>query len=272
MDFPHWGNVRRTKGLMRIIPAIDLIDGKCVRLTQGDYKKKTIYSKNPLDVAKKFEDHGIEYLHLVDLDGAKESRVVNYPILEEIASRTSLRVDYGGGIRSEEDVKMVLESGARQLTVGSVAVKNPKDVERWLKIYGSDKIILGADAKDGKIATHGWQKSSELVVTDFIQAWARKGIEYVICTDISKDGMLAGPSVDLYKEILNLDTLKPADAIIPSANDFENNIQLIASGGVTNIDDLHRLREISCEGAIIGKAIYEGTIKLKELREFIEMT
>lgn len=257
---------------MRIIPAIDIIDGKCVRLTQGDYQQKTIYSKSPLDVAKKFEDHGIEYLHLVDLDGAKQSRVVNYDILEKIASKTSLRIDYGGGIRSEEDIKTVLESGARQLTVGSVAVKNPKDVERWLKIYGSEKIILGADAKDGKISTHGWQKSSELDAIAFIKDWLKKGIEYVICTDISKDGMLAGPSTELYEKILNIDATDPADAIIPSADDFENNVQLIASGGVTNLNDLEQLNEMGCEGAIIGKAIYEGTIKLKDLRKFIETT
>ncbi len=257
---------------MKIIPAIDIIDGKCVRLTQGDYQKKTIYSKSPLDVAKKFEDHGIEYLHLVDLDGAKQSRVVNYDILEKIASKTSLRIDYGGGIRSEEDVKTVLESGARQLTVGSVAVKNPKDVERWLKIYGSDRIILGADAKDGNIATHGWQKSSELDAIDFIKSWLKKGIEYVICTDISKDGMLAGPSTELYTKILSIDSTAPADAIIPSADDSENNVQLIASGGVTSMEDLHGLKKIGCEGAIIGKAIYENTITLKELRKFIETT
>ncbi|WP_124980166.1 1-(5-phosphoribosyl)-5-[(5-phosphoribosylamino)methylideneamino]imidazole-4-carboxamide isomerase [Nonlabens xiamenensis] len=241
---------------MRIIPAIDIIDGKCVRLSQGDYQKKKIYSSNPVEVAKKFEDHGIEYLHLVDLDGAKQSRVVNYSILEDIASKTSLRVDYGGGIRSEEDVKVVLESGARQLTGGSVAVKNPKDFERWLTIYGSDKIILGADAKDGKVATHGWQKSSELELDSFVAEWCAKGIEYVICTDISKDGMLDGPSIQLYEQLLQ--------------NDETGRLNLIASGGVTTMDDLYKLEEIGCEGAIIGKAIYESTIKLKDLRKFIE--
>ncbi|PRP65672.1 1-(5-phosphoribosyl)-5-[(5-phosphoribosylamino)methylideneamino]imidazole-4-carboxamide isomerase [Nonlabens agnitus] len=254
---------------MRIIPAIDIIDGKCVRLSQGDYNQKTVYNEDPLEVAKEFEANGIQYLHLVDLDGAKSAHVVNWKVLERIASQTGLKVDFGGGVKTDEDIKMVFESGAKQVTGGSIAVKNSDTFEGWIEKYGSDKIILGADAKDGMIATHGWLESSELEVVKFIKEWNKKGIEYVICTDIAKDGMLAGPSYELYKEILAIETLKPADAIVPSADEFENGIKLIASGGVAVADDLHRLREMGCEGAIVGKAFYEGRISFKELREFI---
>lgn len=236
---------------MRIIPAIDIINGKCVRLTKGDYNTKKIYRDNPLDAAKEFEDHGIRYLHLVDLDGAKSHQIVNHRVLHEIATRTSLQIDFGGGIKSNSDVQIAFENGAHQITGGSIAAKQPELFLEWLKQYGSDKIILGADSHHRKIATDGWQQQSEADVVDFITGYAGKGVRHVICTDISKDGMLQGPSVDLYKEILQ-----------------KANVQLIASGGVTTMDDLHRLKEIGCEGAIIGKAIYEGTITLTQLMQF----
>ncbi len=239
---------------MRIIPAIDIIDGKCVRLSQGDYNQKTVYNEDPLEVAKEFEANGINFLHLVDLDGAKSSHVVNWKVLERIAGQTGLQVDFGGGVKTDEDIKVVFESGAKQVTGGSIAVKDPTTFEGWISKYGSDKIILGADAKDGMIATHGWLESSELEVVQFIKEWNNKGIEYVICTDISKDGMLAGTSNELYRSILN----------------SEFRIQnLIASGGVAVVDDLYKLREMGCEGAIVGKAFYEGRIIFKELREFV---
>jgi phosphoribosylformimino-5-aminoimidazole carboxamide ribotide isomerase len=254
-DFPLWGNVRRTMGLMRIIPAIDIIDGKCVRLSQGDYNQKTVYNEDPLEVAKEFEANGIKHLHLVDLDGAKSSHVVNWKVLERIAGQTGLQVDFGGGVKTDKDIKIVFESGAKQVTGGSIAVEDAAAFEGWITKYGSDKIILGADAKDGMIATHGWLESSELEVVQFIKEWNKKGIEYVICTDIAKDGMLAGPSYELYREIIQ---------------NSEFRIQnLIASGGVAVVDDLHRLRDMGCEGAIVGKAFYEGRITFKELREFV---
>jgi len=233
---------------MRIIPAIDIIDGKCVRLTRGDYNTKKIYNENPLEVAKEFEDNGIQYLHVVDLDGAKSKHIVNYKILEQIASKTSLKIDFGGGLKSDEDLKTAFESGANQITGGSIAVSNPDLFLKWVKQYGNDKIILGADCINRKIATNGWLKSSELDIIDFIKSYEKNEITNVICTDISKDGMLQGASNELYKEILG--TTK---------------INLIASGGVSNIDDLVSLKEIGCEGAILGKAIYEGNISLKDL-------
>lgn len=252
---------------MRIIPAIDIIDGKCVRLSQGDYNQKTVYNEDPLEVAKEFEANGIKHLHLVDLDGAKSAHVVNWKVLERIAGQTGLQVDFGGGVKTDEDINMVFESGAVQVTGGSIAVKDSNTFEGWIEKYGSDKIILGADAKEGMIATHGWLESSNLEVVQFIKEWNKKGIQYVICTDIAKDGMLAGPSYNLYRDILSLETGKAADEIIPSA--VESDIKLIASGGVTTIKDLHSLREIGCEGAIVGKAFYEGRISFKELREFV---
>lgn len=233
---------------MRIIPAIDIIDGKCVRLSQGDYNTKKIYNENPLEVAKEFEDYGIEYLHLVDLDGAKSKQIINYKTLELITSKTNLKVDFGGGIKSQDDIRIAFECGANQITSGSVAVQNPTLFQEWINQYGSEKIILGADAKDRKIATHGWLETSELDVIDFIQEYKTKGIDYVICTDIAKDGMLQGTSNELYQEIL------------ASAD-----VKLIASGGVTSIDDLIKVKELGCEGAILGKAIYEGRIDLKVL-------
>ncbi|MBO6212901.1 1-(5-phosphoribosyl)-5-[(5-phosphoribosylamino)methylideneamino]imidazole-4-carboxamide isomerase [Algoriella sp.] len=233
---------------MRIIPAIDIIDGKCVRLSQGDYNTKKIYNENPLEVAKEFEDYGIEYLHLVDLDGAKSKQIINYKTLELITSKTNLKVDFGGGIKSQDDIRIAFECGANQITGGSIAVQNPTLFQEWINQYGSEKIILGADAKDRKIATHGWLETSELDVIDFIQEYKTKGIEYVICTDIAKDGMLQGTSNELYQEIL------------ASAD-----VKLIASGGVSSIDDLIKVKELGCEGAILGKAIYEGRIDLKVL-------
>ena len=238
---------------MRIIPAIDIIDGKCVRLSKGDYDTKIIYNENPLEVAKSFEAHGIEYLHLVDLDGAKSSKIVNYKILEKIATQTSLQIDFGGGLKSDDDLKIAFESGASQITGGSIAVKNRAIFEKWISEYGSEKIILGADAKDEKIAVSGWLEDSDEDLIPFIQEYQAKGIQYVICTDIAKDGMLQGPSFDLYKKIL-------AEA---------NGVKLIASGGISTFDELPKLAELGCEGTIIGKAIYEGRITLKELEDYI---
>ncbi|WP_312556395.1 1-(5-phosphoribosyl)-5-[(5-phosphoribosylamino)methylideneamino]imidazole-4-carboxamide isomerase [Empedobacter brevis] len=233
---------------MRIIPAIDIIDGKCVRLSQGDYGTKKIYNENPLEVAKEFEDYGIKYLHLVDLDGAKSKQIINYKTLEFIASKTNLKIDFGGGIKTNDDIRIAFECGANQITGGSVAVQNPTLFQEWVSRYGSEKIILGADAKDRKIATHGWLETSELDVIDFITTYTEKGIDYVICTDISKDGMLQGTSNELYTEIL------------ASAD-----VKLIASGGVSSIDDLIKVKELGCEGVILGKAIYEGRIELRVL-------
>ncbi|EAS18714.1 1-(5-phosphoribosyl)-5-((5- phosphoribosylamino)methylideneamino)imidazole-4-carboxamide isomerase, HisA [Flavobacteria bacterium BBFL7] len=256
---------------MRIIPAIDIIDGKCVRLSQGDYNQKTVYNEDPLEVAKEFEANGIKHLHLVDLDGAKSSHVVNWKVLERIAGQTGLQVDFGGGVKTDEDIKVVFESGAKQVTGGSIAVKDAATFEGWISRYGTDKIILGADAKDGMIATHGWLESSELEVVEFIKEWNKKGIEYVICTDIAKDGMLAGPSYQLYKSIIGLNDIQSGTTPLPSFNEMtiEKPIKLIASGGVAVVEDLYRLREMNCEGAIVGKAFYEGRISFKELREFV---
>lgn len=233
---------------MRIIPAIDIIDGKCVRLTQGDYSTKKIYNEDPLEVAKEFEANGIQFLHLVDLDGAKNRRIVNYKTLESISNATSLKIDFGGGLASEEDLKIAFDSGAKQVTGGSIAVKEPEKFKSWIKTYGGNKIILGADCLNRKIASSGWLEKSELDVLNFIQSYQINGIETVICTDISKDGMLKGPSIELYKEIVST-----------------TGINLIASGGVSSLKDLIELRELGCEGAILGKAIYEGNIQLKDL-------
>jgi len=235
---------------MRIIPAIDIIDGKCVRLSNGDYSTKIIYGDDPLEMAKRFEDSGIEYLHIVDLDGAKSKHVVNHKILELICKETKLKVDFGGGLKSQSDLKIAFESGAKQVTIGSLAVSDPQLVRQWIVDYSADKIILGADCYNRKIATTGWTESSDQEVLSFIQKFNNDGIKHVVCTDISKDGMLAGPSIDLYKDILT-----------------HTSVNLIASGGVSKIEDLKRLKVIGCEGAIVGKAIYEGRITLKQLRE-----
>lgn len=235
---------------MRIIPAIDIIDGKCVRLSKGDYSTKKVYSESPLEVAKEFEANGITYLHLVDLDGAKSKQIINNKTLELIAAKTNLIIDFGGGLKSDKDVKIAFDCGATQITGGSIAANNPEIFMRWLIKYGNDKIILGADCKNRKIATNGWLETSEEDVVDFITAYKVKGIVNVICTDIAKDGMLKGPSIELYTEIIS-----------------KTNINLIASGGVSSIKDLEKLVRIGCEGAIVGKAIYEGKITLKELQK-----
>ena len=240
---------------MRIIPAIDIIEGKCVRLTKGDYDTKKVYNENPLEVAKAFEDSGIEYLHLVDLDGAKAQHIVNYKVLEQIASKTSLKIDFGGGLKTNEDLYIAFNSGAKQITGGSIAVKDPKTFEGWISKYGSQKIILGADSNEGKIAISGWQEDSQEDLIPFIKAYQKKGIHYVISTDISKDGMLEGPSFELYKSIIE--------------ECSSQSIKLIASGGVSSIEDLPKLKEIGCEGVIIGKALYEGRIYFRDLERFI---
>ena len=234
---------------MRIIPAIDIIEGKCVRLSKGDYDTKKIYNEDPLEVAKSFEGEGLKYLHLVDLDGAKAKHIVNWKVLEKIAAKTSLTIDFGGGIKSNEDLKIAFESGADQITGGSIAVKDPELFESWITGYGAERIILGADALEGKIAVSGWQESTEQGIESFIKNYTEKGIQYVISTDISKDGMLEGPSFELYEKILEE---------IPE-------LKLIASGGVSSIEDLEQLREKGLEGAIVGKAIYENKVDLKEL-------
>ncbi len=241
---------------MRIIPAIDIIDGKCVRLSKGDYNTKKIYNENPLEVAKKFEAHGIQYLHLVDLDGAKSKHIVNHQVLEQIASQTNLKIDFGGGLKTDDDLRIAFESGANQITGGSIAVKDQETFTRWINSYGVEKIILGADALDEKVAVSGWQEESKEELLPFIQSYQEKGIQYVICTDISKDGMLEGPSFDLYEKILN----------------EISSLKLIASGGISTFDELPKLAEIGCEGTIIGKAIYENRISLKQLEDYILST
>lgn len=237
---------------MRIIPAIDIIDGKCVRLTKGDYSTQKIYNENPLEVAKEFEASGIQYLHLVDLDGAKTNHIVNHRVLHEIASKTNLIIDFGGGLKSDKDIEIAFENGASQVTGGSIAVHNRDIFLSWLNRYGSSKIILGADSNKRMIATNGWQQQSDRDVINFITEYENEGVKYVICTDISKDGMLQGPSTELYKEII-----------------AKTNISLVASGGISSIEDVKIVEQIGCEGVIIGKAIYEGKISLKELEQFI---
>lgn len=237
---------------MRIIPAIDVIDGKCVRLSKGDYSTQKTYNENPLEVAKAFEDHGIQHLHLVDLDGAKSKHIVNHKVLETIASKTKLSIDFGGGLKTDRDLKIAFESGAQQVTGGSIAVKQPEVFGQWISTYGAEKIILGADVKGEYIATDGWLETSDQSLFDFLAHYQAKGIQYTICTDISKDGMLQGPSFDLYQKILS-----------------ETQVKLIASGGISQFDELPRLAEMGCEGTIIGKAIYENRISLKQLEQFI---
>ena len=237
---------------MQIIPAIDIIEGKCVRLTEGDYSQKKIYNEKPLEVAKQFENAGLQRLHLVDLDGAKQKQVKNWKVLEMIASKTSLIVDFGGGIATEDDVKIVFDSGAALATVGSIAVKNEFEFVKWLMIFGADKFLLGADVKDKMIAIHGWLETTDIHILDFIENYLAKGVQQIFCTDVSKDGKLEGPSTELYKEIIN----KFPD------------LYFIASGGVASIDDLHILKDIGCKAAIVGKAIYENRISLNELKNF----
>lgn len=238
---------------MRIIPAIDIIEGKCVRLSQGDYSTKKIYNKDPLEVALEYEAHGIRHLHLVDLDGARARHIVNHRVLEKLASVTSLEIDFGGGLRSGEDLRIAFESGARQVTGGSIAVREPEIFNSWLEKFGPDRIILGADAKDEKVAISGWTEGSGLELGPFVRGYMEKGVQYVICTDISRDGMLQGPSTGLYRKLIAQN----------------QGISLIASGGISSFSDLPVLEEIGCEGAIIGKAIYEERISLKQLEGFM---
>jgi phosphoribosylformimino-5-aminoimidazole carboxamide ribotide isomerase len=233
---------------MRIIPAIDILGGKCVRLTQGDYSTKKIYNVSPLDAAKAIEDCGLKYIHIVDLDGAREKKVKNFKALEMIASGTSLLIDFGGGIRSEQDMNTSFNSGANQVTAGSIAVTSRDIFLEWIMKFGNEKIILGADCRAGKIVTEGWTHTSDNDIITFISDYVSMGIKYTICTDMEKDGMLTGPATELYNDILK--SIK---------------VNLVASGGISTIDDIERIRETGCEGVIIGKAIYEGKIKLKEL-------
>ena len=239
--------------MIELIPAIDIIDGKCVRLSQGDYASKKVYNEDPLEVAKMFEDSGLRRLHVVDLDGAKAHHIVNYKILDRIASHTELVIDFGGGLKSDEDIKIAFDCGARMVTGGSIAVKNPDVFNGWITRYGADRIILGADVKDKKIAVGGWLESSDCDLFSFVAAYCGKGIEKVITTDISRDGMLQGPSVELYREMLQQ---------LPG-------IYLIASGGVSCIDDIVHLDEAGVHGVIFGKAIYEGRISLRDLSRFL---
>jgi len=239
--------------MMQIIPAIDIIDGKCVRLTKGDYNLKTVYHDDPLEAAKQFEDAGLQRLHLVDLDGAKAGEVKNWKVLEKIATQTRLIIDFGGGIKTESDLQKVFNSGAALATIGSLAIKDETKFVQWLKQYDANKFLLGADVKGEKIAVDGWMQTTDVLLYDFLQNYVNHGVQQVFCTDISKDGKLQGPATELYKNIV----LKfPA-------------LYFIASGGVASINDLHLLKEAGCSGVIIGKAIYENNISLTDLKQFI---
>lgn len=236
---------------MEIIPAIDIIDGKCVRLTQGDYSQKKVYNEHPLEVAREFEDAGIKRLHLVDLDGARAGAVKNWKVLETITGKTALVIDFGGGIKTEKDVQIVLNSGAALATIGSVAVKDEQRFTGWLQTFGTDKFLLGADVKGEKITVSGWMEQTDIRIYDFIEKYSAKGLTQIFCTDVSKDGALEGPSTALYKTIVEK---------FPS-------LHFIASGGVSSMEDIYRLDEIGCKGVIIGKAIYEGRIPLENLKK-----
>ncbi|MBS1643092.1 MAG: 1-(5-phosphoribosyl)-5-[(5-phosphoribosylamino)methylideneamino]imidazole-4-carboxamide isomerase [Bacteroidetes bacterium] len=235
---------------MQIIPAIDIIDGKCVRLTEGDYSQKKIYNEHPLEVAKQFEDAGLQRLHLVDLDGAKAGKIINWKVLETIAAKTKLIIDFGGGIKTTNDVEIVFESGATLATVGSIAVKNETEFVKWLLQFGAHKFLLGADVKDEKIAVGGWLETTDINIYNFIESYVQKGVQQIFCTDISKDGKLQGPSIELYKNVIKK----------------ISEIFFIASGGVSSIKDLEELKLIGCKAAIVGKAIYENKISIKELQ------
>jgi phosphoribosylformimino-5-aminoimidazole carboxamide ribotide isomerase len=239
--------------MIEIIPAIDLIDGKCVRLSQGDYSQKTIYNENPLEVAKMFEGAGIARLHLVDLDGAKAHHIVNHKVLEKIATQTSLIIDFGGGLKSDSDLQIAFNSGAKMVTGGSIAVKNSQVFSSWINKFGGERIILGADVKNEKIAVGGWIETTDIELMPFVSSYLNQGLNKVICTDISKDGMLQGPSIDLYKKMIAI----------------EPNMYLIASGGVSSIDDIEQLNNAGIPAVITGKAIYEGKINLKDLAHYL---
>ena len=235
-----------------VIPAIDIIEGKCVRLTQGDYEQKKIYNENPLEVAQQFEDAGLKRVHLVDLDGAKAGKVRNWKVLENLAGKTSLKIDFGGGVKSEKDVEIIFESGSAWATVGSIAVKDEKELLNWISRFGAQKFMLGADVKEKMIAISGWTESTDINVDDFIGKYYNKGVNQIFCTDVSKDGKLEGPATELYKEL----------------NANHPGVFFIASGGVSSMKDLEELRNIGCSAAIVGKAIYENRISLKELKKF----
>ena len=239
--------------MIQIIPAIDIIDGKCVRLSQGDYNQKKVYNEDPLEVAKEFEGYGITRLHMVDLDGARSKHVVNHKVLERVATHTSLTVDFGGGIKTDEDLDIAFDNGASLVTLGSIAVKEPERMWGWCDKYGAEKIILGADVKDKMIAVNGWLETSKQDLFNFLDTHIKKGINNVLCTDISKDGMLAGPSIELYSEVMR----------------FCPTLNLIASGGVSCLDDIKRLNEAGIPSVVFGKAIYEGKIDMKELTKWV---
>lgn len=249
LDFIKMEKQLQSKRTMQIIPAIDIIDGKCVRLTQGDYQQKKVYNEHPLEVALEFEAAGLQRLHLVDLDGAKAGAVKNWKVLETIAAKTKLVIDFGGGIKTDKDVDIVFNSGAALATVGSIAVKNEKEFVKWLLTYGADKFLLGADVKDEKIAVGGWLETTDIWIYDFIAKYIAHGVQQIFCTDVSKDGLLQGPAVELYQNIIK---------------QFPQ-LHFIASGGVSNMEDVRRLQEIGCSGVIIGKAIYEGRVTINEL-------
>lgn len=248
-DNTNLSSPSRGTGGMEIIPAIDIIEGKCVRLTHGDYAQKKIYNEHPLEVARQFEDAGLQRLHLVDLDGAKEGKVKNWKVLETLAGKTSLLIDFGGGIKSEKDVQIVFDSGAALATIGSMAVKEKETFVQWLQKWGAEKFLLGADVKGEKLTISGWMEQTEIWIYDFMEEYIQKGVQQIFCTDVSKDGALEGPSTELYKNIVQ----KFPD------------LHFIASGGVSSMDDLYGLQDIGCRGAIIGKAIYEGRVQLADL-------
>lgn len=255
---------------MRVIPAIDIIGGKCVRLSQGDYNTKKVYNEKPLEVALEFEAHGIQYIHLVDLDGAKAKHIVNYKVLETIATKTNLKVDFGGGLKTNDDLRIAFDCGAGQVTGGSIAVNDRDTFLGWIETYGAERIILGADVKDEQIAIAGWQQESDKKLIPFVKDYQRKGIQYVICTDIEKDGMLGGPAIDLYKRLLAETMINKTVVSMSGVEDIKTSgISLIASGGIGHFEDLPALKKIGCEGAIIGKAIYENKISLGQLEQFI---
>ena len=239
--------------MIELIPAIDIIDGKCVRLSQGDYNTQKVYNESPLEVAKEFEANGIRRLHVVDLDGAKSSHIVNYKVLDQLSGHTSLTIDFGGGIKTDEDLTIAFEYGAQMVTLGSIAVKNPDLFKSWLHKFGAEKIILGADVKDNRISVNGWKEESQQELLPFLDGYTQEGIRKVLCTDISRDGMLQGPSIDLYKQIM---------AQFPD-------MHLIASGGVSGLDDIIRLDEAGIPAVVFGKALYEGRITLKDLKRFM---
>ena len=239
--------------MITIVPAIDIIEGKCVRLTQGDYKQKKIYSENPLEIAKHFEDYGIKRLHMVDLEGARAGKVVNHAVLEQIATKTGLMVDFGGGIKSDEDIRIVFQNGAMMATIGSIAVTNQPLLKQWLEEYGPEKIILGADSREHKIVIGGWMETTAIDIYDFISAYHKAGVIHFLCTDICKDGMMQGTSIGLYKEL----------------RERFPKIKIIASGGLTSINEIDELNKLNVDSVILGKAYYEGTIKLEDLKRFI---